>query len=174
MSDSSFLKFKPHLVKAKILSGATDAISGGADRVGLGGIDFLSAHYNGMNYWWSGSNNAFTVWDLADGSPDGKVEKAKMIDSSWNSVRVVLSWLTRGTYTYRNRNDAHAIGIDLDLVVRDPNGALVGTSASWDNNFESVEFQPTVTGTYTFEIRRHANRDSSNEMRMGLVVNYFN
>ena len=174
MSDSTWLKSKPHLVKAKILSGATDSISGGADAVGLGGIDFLSGHYNGRNYWWSGSNSAFSSWDSADGSSDGYVEREVTISNSWDSVRVVLSWLTRGTYTYAHRTDAHPIGIDLDLRIYDPSGALVGSSASWDNNFESVEFNPTVTGTYTFKINRYANRDSSNKLRMGLVLNYFN
>jgi hypothetical protein len=174
MSDSTWLKFKPHLVKAKILSAATDSISGGSDAVGLGGIDFLSGHYYGHNYWWSGSNGAFSTWDSADGSSDGYVERQITISNSWDSVRVVLSWLTRGTYTYAHRTDAHPIGIDLDLRIYDPNGALVGTSASWDNNFESVEFNPTVTGTYTFKINRYANRDSSNKLRMGLVLNYFN
>lgn len=174
MSDSTWLKFKPHLVKAKILSAATDSINGGSDAVGLGGIDFLSGHYNGHNYWWSGSNSAFSIWDSADGSSDGYVERQITISNSWDSVRVVLSWLTRGTYTYAHRTDAHPIGIDLDLRIYDPSGALVGTSASWDNNFESVEFNPTVTGTYTFKINRYANRDTSNKLRMGLVLNYFN
>lgn len=174
MSDSTWLKFKPHLVKAKILSGATDVISGGADKVGLGGIDFLSGHYNGHNFWWSGGNGAFSSWDSADGSSDGYIERTLTISNSWDAVRVVLSWLTRGTYTYAHRTDAHAIGMDLDLRVYDPSGALVGSSASWDNNFESVEFEPTMTGTYTFKINRYANRDTSNKLRMGLVVNYFN
>ena len=174
MSDSTWLKFKPHLVKAKIISAATDPIAGGFDAVGLGGIDFLSGHYNGYNYWWSGSNSAFSGWDSADGSSDGYVERHLTISNSWNSVRVVLSWLTRGTYTYANRTDAHPIGMDLDLRVYDPSGTLVGSSASWDNNFESVQFTPTVSGTYTFKINRFANRDTSNKLRMGLVVNYFN
>jgi len=174
MSDSTWLKFKPHLVKAKIISAATDPIAGGFDAVGFGGIDFLSGHYNGYNYWWSGNNGAFSSWDSADGSSDGYVERQLTISNSWDSVRVVLSWLTRGSYTYTHRTDAHPIGMDLDLRVYDPSGNLVGTSASWDNNFESVEFTPTVTGTYTFKINRYANRDTSNKLRMGLVVNYFN
>ena len=174
MSDYTWLKFKPHLVKAKILSGATDVISGGEDKVGLGGIDFLSGHYNGHNFWWSGSNGAFSSWDSADGSSDGYIERTLTISNSWDSVRVVLSWLTRGTYTYAHRSDAHAIGMDLDLRVYDPSGRLVGRSLSWDNNFESVEFEPTMTGTYTIKINRYANRDTSNKLRMGLVVNYFN
>lgn len=174
MSDSTWLKFKPHLVKAKMISGATDAIGGGRDRVGLGGIDFLSGHYNGYNYWWSGGNGAFGPWDNADGVSDGFVTRRRYISSSWNSVRVVLSWLTRGTYTYDNRTAAYPIGIDLDLQVFDPNGVRVGSSLSWDNNFESVEFEPAMSGTYTFKISRYANRDTANRLRMGLVVNYFN
>ena len=139
----------------------------------LGGIDFLSGHYNGYNYWWSGGNGAFPGWDSSDGSSDGYVTRRLFVSNSWDSVRVVLSWLTRGTYTYNHRTADHPIGIDLDLHVFDPSGAWIASSASWDNNFESVEFEPRVSGLYTFKIKRYANRDTANKLRMGLVVNYF-
>ena len=116
------LQYRPQLVKAKLLAGATDPISGGYDKVGLGGIDFASAQWSGHWYWWSGGTNAFNTFDAQDGATDGYVVKTLFVSNSWDKVRVVLSWLTRGTYTYDHRADAHPIGLDLDLSVYDPNG----------------------------------------------------
>ena len=82
--------------------------------------------------------------------------------------------MNRGSYTYNHRNDAHAIGMDLDLRVYDPNGNYVGGSFSWDNPFEKVNFTPTVSGYYTFKVNRYANRDANSAVRMGMYVNYYN
>ncbi len=171
MSSSTYLKYRPYLAKAKLLAGATDSIAGGYDKVGLGGIDFLSAQYSGYWSWWSGSNGS---WNTFDGNGDGYVTRTVYISSSWNKARVVLAWMNRGTYTYNNRNNAHPIGMDLDLRVYDPNGNYVGGSFSWDDPFESVNFTPTVSGYYTFKINRYANRDTNSALRMGLYVNYYN
>jgi hypothetical protein len=174
MSSSTYLKGRPYLVKAKMLAGATDPITGGWDKVGLGGIDFESAHWSGYYQWYEGENNAFEYFAQNDGTNNNYVEKRIYISSYWDAVRVVLSWLTRGSYTYDHRNNAHPIGMDLDLQVYDPYGRYVGGSFSWDNPFEDVEFTPSVSGYYTFKIKRYANRDTANKLRMGLYVNYFN
>jgi hypothetical protein len=174
MSSSTYLKGKPYLVKAKMLAGATDAITGGSDKVGLGGIDFASAQWSGYYQWYEGENSAFAYFAETDGTDNAYVEKQIYIGDYWDRVRVALSWLTRGSYTYDHRNDAHPIGMDLDLQVYDPYGQYVGGSFSWDNPYEDVEFTPTVSGYYTFKINRYANRDASNKLRMGLYVNYFN
>ncbi len=174
MSHSTYLQYRPYLLKAKLLAGATDPISGGYGKVGLGGIDFRSAQWSGYWAWYSGNNSSFGYFDTQDGNSDGYVEKRIYISSSWDKVRVVLSWLNRGSYTYSHRNDAHPIGMDLDLRVYNPSGNYVGGSFSWDNPFERVEFTPTVSGYYTFKINRYANRDTSSRLGMGLYVNYYN
>ncbi len=174
MSSSTYLKYRPHMVKAKMLAGATDTISGGWDKVGLGGIDFASAQWSGSAKWYEGENNSFVTFANADGTIDNYIEKRVYISSYWDAVRVAISWLTRGSYTYDHRNDAHPIGMDLDLRVYDPYGRSVGASYSWDNNFETVEFAPAVSGYYTVKINRFSNRDTANKLRLGLYVNYFN
>jgi len=173
MSHSTYLQYRPQLVKAKIMAGATDPISGGYDKVGLGGIDFASAQWSGHWFWWSGGASAFNTFDGQDGSADNYVVKTVYINKSWDRVQVVLSWLTRGSYTYDHRADAHPIGLDLDLKVYDPNGNYLGGSFSWDNPFEDVSFTPTVSGHYTFKIHRYATRDTSLKLRMGMYVNYY-
>jgi hypothetical protein len=174
MSSSTYLQYRPQLLKAKILAGATDAITGGFDKVGLGGIDFASAQFNGYWQWYSGNNASFGTFDSQDGSANGYIEKKIFISNSWNKARVVLSWMNRGTFSYAHRADAHPIGMDLDLSVYDPNGNYVGGSYSWDNPFERVNFTPAVSGYYTFKIKRFANRDTSSATRIGLYVNYYN
>ncbi len=174
MSHSTYLQYRPQLVKAKIMAGATDSISGGYNKVGLGGIDFASAQWSGHWFWWSGGTSAFNTFDGQDGAADNHIVKQVYIANTWERVRVVLSWLTRGSYTYDHRNDAHPIGLDLDLKVYDPNGHYLGGSFSWDNPFEDVDFTPTVSGYYTFKIHRYATRDSSLKLRMGMYVNYYN
>jgi hypothetical protein len=175
MSSSTYLKRKPYLVKAKLLAGGTDPISGGYDKVGLGGIDFASAHWSGNASWWTGDNSSFNDFAQNDGGTSGAyIEKRVYIGSYWDKARVVLSWLNRGSYTYDHRGDAHPIGMDLDMRVYDPYGRYVGGSSSWDNPFEKVEFSPTVSGYYTVKINRYANRDTALNLRMGLYVNYFN
>lgn len=174
MSSSTYLKYRPYLAKAKMLAGATDAISGGFDKVGLGGIDFLSAQYSGYWAWWSGSNASWSTFDKNDGSSDGYVTTRIYISSGYKKARVALAWMNRGNYTYDHRNDAHAIGIDLDMKVYAPNGSFVGGSYSWDNSFEYVNFTPSQSGYYTVKINRYANRDTSSALRMGLYTNYYN
>jgi hypothetical protein len=174
LSSSTYLKYKPYLAKAKLLAGATDPISGGYSKVGLGGIDFRSAQWSGYYRWYSGSNSSFSYFDGQDGNRNGYVEKRIYISSSWDRVRAVLSWLNRGSYVYSHRNDSHPIGMDLDLRVYDPYGHYVGGSFSWDNPFEKVNFTPSVSGYYIFKIKRYANNDTSSALRMGLYVNYYN
>jgi hypothetical protein len=47
-----------------------------------------------------------------------------------------------------------ALTVDLDLMVYDRTGALVGYSGSWDNSYEVAEFAARAGETYTIKIRR--------------------
>jgi hypothetical protein len=173
LSSYSWLQYRPHLAKAKQLAGATDEIAGDVDAVGLGGIDFLSSHYNGQNYWMHGSNSSFSTLDAGDGSMDGYITRQVYISSSYDAVRIAMTWLSRGTYIYSHRSDAHPIGMDFDLRIYDPSGSYVGGSLSWDDGFEAIDFAPATSGYYTFKINRYANRDSSNKIRLGVAVNFY-
>jgi hypothetical protein len=173
MSAYPWLKSKPFLVKGLMMAGATKSISGGSDKVGAGGADFASAYYSFWSYWWMGGNSAFSGWDAGDAFPNnGYVEAQHTLNAATSNVRVVLTWLNRGSYTYDHRSDAHPIGTDLDLIVFDPNGTAVASSSSWDNPYEMVNFDPQVTGTYRFAIRRYANRDTQSKLHMALVINW--
>ena len=173
MSAYSWLRFKPYYIKAFMLAGATKPISGGFDAVGLGGTDFYSMYYGGTNSWYQGSNGSFSYFDSNDAYPNNNyIDRTVYLSSSLSSVRVVVAWLNRGTYTYNNRNDAHPIGMDLDVRIYDPNGKWVGGSYSWDNPFEDITFDPKVSGTYRIAINRYANRDTSSKFHMGVSVQW--
>jgi len=173
ISKYTFYRLRPQVVNAVMIGGATDAISGGKDKVGVGGIDFLSAAYNGWHYYYQGGNAAFNTFDQGDGATDGYITKKVSISSGWKNVRVAIAWQNRGTYTYDHKADAHPIGQDLDLTVYGPTGAYVGGSLSWDNAYETVNFTPTVSGTYTIKIKRYANRDNGADFRLGLLINTY-
>lgn len=174
LSHSAHLRYRPYLAKAQILAGATTSVTGGYDRVGLGGIDFRTTTRNGYWSWWSGGSNSWNHFDGLDGVNDNRVTRRVYIPASWDQVRATLTWMNRGTHTYNNRNAANAIGMDLGLLVYNPSGQLVAASVSWDNPFESVDFVPTQSGEYTFQVIRFSKRDSNADIRMGLYVNYYN
>lgn len=67
------------------------------------------------------------------------------------TVRVVIAWSHKATTGTQPTTD-------LDLVVLRPGAITVGSSASFDNNYEIVQFVAPVTGTYTARI---TNRRSS-------------
>ncbi len=167
-----WMKLRPHLVKSELLASADKAIAGGVDKVGAGALNFHRAFYSGTVDWWEGSNHSFASFDAADPLPNnGFIDHEVSLNASTSNVRVALSWLNRGWYTYDHRNDAHSLGMDIDLCVFDPNDALVGCSSSWDNPYEMVSFDPKVTGTYRVRISRYANRDTASKLHMGLSIN---
>ena len=96
MSRSTYLKYKPHLLKAKLLAGATDSITGKAGKVGLGGIDFGSAQWSGYYVSYTGNNSAFDYYAKYDGgSSSYYIEKRIYISSYWAKARAVMLSVAR-------------------------------------------------------------------------------
>jgi hypothetical protein len=66
------------------------------------------------------------------------------------AVRVAISFDTDPNYvSYGTQPSA-----DLDLIIRDPSGVVVATSASFDNTYEIAGFITSVTGNYTIEVAK--------------------
>ena len=84
---SPYLRYRPQLVKAKIVAGATDPISDGYDKVGSGGIDCASAQWNSHWFWWSGGACAFSAFDGQDGAADNYPAKTVYISKSCDRVQ---------------------------------------------------------------------------------------
>ncbi len=172
MSAYSWLELRPYYLKALMLSGATNSISGGVGKVGVGGIDFYRTYYNTINNYWEGTNNSYSTIDSTDDVPNNGYIDWNVNLTAGKEVRVAISWLNSGTYTYDHRGDAHPIGMDLDLTVYNPNGGTVGSSNSWDNPYEVVDFTTSTTGTYRVRIFRSINRDTTSDLRIGASVNW--
>lgn len=173
MSARPWYQLRPQLIKAAMLAGASKKIIGDPDRVGVGGADFRRTFYGGKGYWWSGTNASFAHFDAVDPLPrNGFVDVVQTLSAPMANVRAALVWLTRGSYTYDHRRDAHAIGSDLDLAVFDPNGKLVASSASFDNPFEVVSFAARVAGPYRFRIARASNPDTLSGVKMALRIDW--
>lgn len=66
-------------------------------------------------------------------------------------VRVALAWSSH-TSGASNLGKSDVLTGDLDLVVRQPNGAVTG-SYSFDNSYEVVDLTATSTGTMRIDVR---------------------
>ncbi len=122
LSQYSWLQLHPYWFKSLLLATSTKSISGGKYKVGVGGIDFYDAVYNGKNTYWTGS---FDYWSSHDGGTiSTKIEKVYNL-SAGKDMYAAISWLNDGDYTLAHRTDTHAIGKDYDLRVYDPNGNYV-------------------------------------------------
>ncbi|MCL2825089.1 MAG: S8 family serine peptidase [Polyangiaceae bacterium] len=159
---ASWFRLRPQLLKAHAIAAARDVMSGGKP-AGEGGLDYLWAYqYRSQVYWWSGTNGDFATWAANDDDPSSPtldVDVAFYPNSS--TIRAVVAWLTRGTYTYDHRNNSSPIGTDFDLVAYNPDGTVAKSSASANNPYEMVEFKAQQFGVYRFSISRYANRDVS-------------
>lgn len=82
-------------------------------------------------------------------------------------VRVALVWSTKAP----GAAELSEPTTDLDLIVLDPEGNPVGSSASLDNAFEIVRFTAPVSGTYTARISNA--RPSPGAEQIGLAVSRF-
>lgn len=168
----TWLKLKPHYINALTLATSNDEIVGSWWRAGVGGIDFRDGFYDGHAQSWEGSNGSWSTFDNNDPYPgNGRIDKVVSISSSFSQVHVAIWWLTRGDYTYAHQNDTYPLGMDLDVTVYAPNGSVVVSSANRLNPWESLRFDPTVTGNYRVSISRAYNRDTSCNIRLGLWIN---
>lgn len=179
MSKYSWFKGRPYYMKAKMIAGATDKIDGGYNKTGAGGINFSGAVYNGVQRFYEGSNAYFQFVDQGydDNLNNGYIDWDVDIPAGVKT-RIVISWSTRGTYTYDNRKTTEPLGADYDLKVKDPNGNLVTPIApttnpahSRRNSFEVIDFISTG-GIHTIQIEQYTNNDSSLRMQMGVVVEW--
>ena len=141
------LQFQPETVKAIIMAAATNNIEGRSrlsTKDGAGGINANRTHTNMRAWWWEGNHfgsNKKQTFSL------GRLKRNQR-------ARLVVVWSTHPTYSrYSSRPS-----IDMDLTVYDPNGRRIAVSASWDNTYEIVQFNPRKTGTYRARIKvfRHS------------------
>ena len=136
----------PEIIRATLMATADHNIEGASrlsDIDGAGGLNAAAAasliddtkRWNGVRYSCNGSDPL----DLGTLSVGPRTRH-----------RVVLSWdADPASSSYSSQPST-----DIDLRVRDANGATVATSMSWDGTNEIVEFDSWNAGTYTVQAVR--------------------
>jgi subtilisin family serine protease len=156
----SALHNQNELVRAILMASARHNLEGASrlsERDGAGGIMLAAADRTlaRTQAWF------FTRPGVIFGFP---VEQAFSV-SAGERVRVATAW-------------SHKSGVgrqpstDLDLLVFDPSGRLVGVSASFDNSYEIVQFIALVGGTYKARIAN--SRPSPGVEFIGIAVSRSN
>lgn len=132
------LKTAPEEVKAVVMASAVHNIEGAtrlSDLDGAGGLQAKAAYDTVVN----GSSSYFRDTTI------GSCRTVTFSASSGQVIRFAICWLSK----IIGGNDTVQ---DLDLVLKNPSGTVVATSASFDNNFEIVEVTASSTGTYTASV----------------------
>ncbi|MGH8606600.1 MAG: S8 family peptidase [Gammaproteobacteria bacterium] len=145
--------------RAILMASARHNIEGASrlsEKDGTGGILLAAADrvlLNSQSFW-------FTKPGGAAGFPHNQTFTA----SAGQKVRVVVVW----SHKTPLGNAMTEPTTDLDLTVLRPRGRVVGSSTSFDNNYEIVEFTARVTGAYTARITNF--RASDGMESIGLAV----
>lgn len=159
----------PPLMRVMLLNGARDSIQGGYDKVGVGGIDYYKT-YNINVYSWIKGNYASIAAN--DGNDNGVIDRSFTTYSSTTKVRLVISWLNRGTWVYAHKDDPFPAGADYGFIVYDPDGDVVATHWNPFDGFAVIDFDTPKVGEYKFQINRTANRDTSATLNMAWGVTF--
>jgi hypothetical protein len=139
----------PEAARAVLMAGAirrTPLPGGGLSR-DHEGVGSASARWSNRVL----DNGPYGGWTLGT-MQEGQVITRDVRVVEGQRVRVALAWSSHTSGT-SNLGKADVLRADLDLVVRQPNGSMVG-SFSWDNSYEAVDLTASSTGTMRIEIRQ--------------------
>ena len=134
----------PKSLKSLLMATALHNIEGNtrlSDIDGAGGVDMAAAFHGADTYSTQGYNTSPTSFP---------VNKSFYVTSG-ETVRVAIAWDSTPASS-GSSYDPDTLMADLDLLVYDPSGAFVDSSASYNNSFEIVEFTAGATGNYTARI----------------------
>ena len=177
------LKHWPEGCRAILLASATKNIAGntwwqdvsnGVDaKDGSGAVNAIEGCNIAKNRRWANAPASRRGWDVGLlSSSNFREDKLSIFDYKISiprnifgprKVKVALAWTSKTQKTsflfwswYMSE-----LKVDLDLVIYDENGAMVGYSGSWDNSYEIAEFTGQPGKTYTIKIRRWSGTDST-------------
>lgn len=136
----------PEALKAILMATATHNIEGStrlSEYDGAGGLNVDRADALATD------NHVLWVGDAVN--PYYPTDKDYYFNASaGQKVRAVIVWDADPNYAAYDIQP----GMDLDLSVYDPNGTVVGGSASYDNTYEIVEFTAQATGQYRLNVHK--------------------
>ncbi|MBN2003738.1 MAG: S8 family serine peptidase, partial [Anaerolineae bacterium] len=181
MHDNAELKNWPTAVKAILMASAMHNVEGDSrlsDEDGAGSIDASRAytiahHYRndgdtcwGWSCWWA-VNTTSTY------PTPGNWLRQSFFATQGDLIRVAIAWWSEADPppAYPTLGD-DALTSNFDLYVWDSNGNLVssGYSASWDNNYEIVQFSAPQTGIYEIGTYKSPNGTTESDNQVGIAV----
>jgi hypothetical protein len=147
----------PEGARAVLLAGANrrTPMPGGGVSADHEGVGTASARWSNRVL----DNGPFGGWTIGSMS-QGQVVTRNIPVVKGQRVRVALAWSSH-TSGASNLGKSDVLRSDLDLVVRQPNGATTG-SFSFDNSYESVGVTASGSGTMRIEVR-HDRFDTTSE-----------
>lgn len=95
-------------------------------------------------------NGAWGGWTVGALTSPGDVETREVMVVAGQPIRVALAWSSH-TSGSSNLNKVDVLTADLDLVVRQPNGAIIG-SYTFDNAYEVLDLVASSTGIMRIEV----------------------
>jgi subtilisin family serine protease len=145
MNVSAAFEVRPEAVKSVIMASAVHNVIADprlSEHDGAGGINaemaVRIAREQGGSGWEGLSYNC--------SAPD--VTSLPLNLTANKQTRVVIAWGTDPNYAdYQDQPNA-----DLDLQITAPDGSVVDASASFDNNYEIVDFRPGVSALHSLNI----------------------
>ena len=181
MHDNAEVKNWPTAVKAILMASAMHNVEGDSrlsEEDGAGSIDASRAytiahHYRsdgttcwGWSCWW-GVNTTNTYPSVGDWL------RQSFFATQGDLIRVAIAWWSEADPPpdYPTLGD-DALTSNFNLYVWDPDGDLVssGYSASWDNNYEIVQFSAPETGLYEIGAYKSPNGTTESDNQLGIAV----
>ncbi len=133
----------PEALKAILMASAWHNIEGGvvlSEKDGAGGVHALAAD----NVVANGNYRTATL-TAADFANANNAYDVTFPAAAGNQTRVCGLWFSSANSSY----STDVLNMDLDLLILDPSGNTVASSANALNPFEILKFKPPVTGYYT-------------------------
>lgn len=182
-----YLRTNPETIKAIIMASAINDINDEpaslGDRDGAGGIDVSSA----LSVFRDGGWDYNIIQDITD--PNDPTNPFKGSDACYEfgradfeigstdavvgeRVRAAIAWDSNPNVDFTT-DGSDSLSTDFDLYIKAPSGAnvLEAISASFNNNYELVEFSAPETGEYKVRVcyLSRGNASESTNLALGLA-----
>ncbi|HEY9246288.1 MAG TPA: DUF2341 domain-containing protein, partial [Candidatus Methanoperedens sp.] len=164
-SDRNAAIVKAMIVGSGINIGDNDLIAGRADNnvdddIGYGKVDLYQAiGYNGSTRknWYFGNslNSSGAVVNYTFTLPG---------DQTYHYIKATVVWNDPPTTT--TDSDWGALKNDIDIELRDPDGTLIASSNSWQQNIEQINYYNSsgiISGNWTLQVKAKSHWDSTQE-----------